>query len=603
MRRRLCIAWLALAAGACAPSPPPLGRAQSAVIAGNADTHDNGILVWEAHVPGDDYEELCTAEVISPHVVLTAAHCTKDPGSPVEYHVSSDAQLSVSSQRVRLDEVHRPDAFVNSLSAIMANGYDVAVGISRVGFGGVTPLSYNRVPLVRAYNKRQARIVGYGLSDTSDDASAGTRRDGVAQLSIVDEKFVGLKGRKQTVCQGDSGGPALLTIAGRESIVALSSYAAATCDPARGATSTNVAYYADFIDGWVDQLDPPGQAAFAAPGAAARSVPPAMAAATSTVTPSACPTARCARAAAVPSAAQARPAARRGRGCSSPARRSRAGDARAAGRPSEVEEGAGGGEPEVQELDAHAVDHRAHAAQEGDGVVGGDLVQLELARHRLHVAARAVPRRRRLRGAEHQVHAGVAPGGVLADVGEVVLAALAVIERDVAVAGAAMRQQPFEERVDGRDARAGGEEQHVAAARLVDREALAERSRDLDAGTGRGGGDEGVGVRAAALDEEVAGAVGARGVAERVIGVLVVVEAELDDLAGAQVARRARAQLQAQPAQRVGLVPRLGDGDAVERRRLGLGQGHGSSTCHCPWLRTQASCSRSWCGPRTSTAA
>src|SRR6266542_3713366 len=122
MRRRLCIAWLALAAGACAPSPPA-GRVQSAIVAGNVDTGDEGILVWEAHVPGADYEELCTAEVISPHVVLTAAHCTKEPGSPVEYHVSSDLQLSGSSRRIELDEVHRPDAFVDSLSAIMADGY------------------------------------------------------------------------------------------------------------------------------------------------------------------------------------------------------------------------------------------------------------------------------------------------------------------------------------------------------------------------------------------------------------------------------------------------------------------------------------------------
>jgi hypothetical protein len=262
MRRRFCIAWLVLAVGACTPAPSPpasIGRLQRAIIAGVADAHDPAVLVWEAHVPGETFEELCTAEVISPHVVLTAAHCTHDPGSSVDYHVSSDLELTRSSTRIAVDEVHRPDEFVNELAAIMSDGYDVAIGISRAGFT-VPPISYNRVPLVPAYEKRQVRIVGYGLSDTSDDMSAGMRREGTAQLASISDKFVRVKGKRQTVCQGDSGGPALLEIAGKEAIVALSSYAAATCDTARGATSTNVAAYAEFIDRWVDRFDPPGQA-------------------------------------------------------------------------------------------------------------------------------------------------------------------------------------------------------------------------------------------------------------------------------------------------------------------------------------------------------
>jgi hypothetical protein len=254
MLRHFCLVGLALSLTACAPRTATTARVQSAIVAGTVDDHDAAVVVWEAHVAGDPFEELCTAEIISPHVVLTAAHCTKDPGVAVDYHVSGDVELTPRTKRVELDEVHRPAEFVNQLDAITSNGYDVAVGISYAGFS-VPPISYNRAPLPRDYHKRKVRIIGYGISDTSDGLSAGTRREGTAQLADFSDKFVHLTGKKQSVCQGDSGGPALLTIAGHEAIVGLSSFAPLSCEPERGAVSTNVAFYADFIDSWVNQFD------------------------------------------------------------------------------------------------------------------------------------------------------------------------------------------------------------------------------------------------------------------------------------------------------------------------------------------------------------
>src|SRR3954463_12314649 len=123
MRPSLRIAWLALAT-ACAPTAPRTGQARSPIVAGAVDAHDAAVVVWEAHVPGDKLEELCTAEVSAPREVRPTAHCTKDRGTPGDYHVSSDVMPAGSNHRIALDEVHRPDESASDLQSITGNGYD-----------------------------------------------------------------------------------------------------------------------------------------------------------------------------------------------------------------------------------------------------------------------------------------------------------------------------------------------------------------------------------------------------------------------------------------------------------------------------------------------
>ncbi len=64
-----------LALAGCAIEPAP-GRAQARIIGGENDTADNGAVTVLIKKPNYSKPfEWCTGTTVSPHVVVTAAHC------------------------------------------------------------------------------------------------------------------------------------------------------------------------------------------------------------------------------------------------------------------------------------------------------------------------------------------------------------------------------------------------------------------------------------------------------------------------------------------------------------------------------------------------
>jgi MYXO-CTERM domain-containing protein len=243
---------------------PPTGRLEQAIVAGAADSEDPGVVQWVAHAPGKPGAFLCTAEVISPHVVLTAGHCVStqnvDPGS--QYFIIPNAANTLgapASARIQMDEAYAAPGYKGDIDSITNAGLDIAVGIVHTPLT-IPPVSYNRMPLPQSYVKQTVRIVGYGVTSGSDvktGSSVGTRREGVETLAAIENLFLYFSGSANITCEGDSGGPAFLKIAGKESIVGITSTGGNTCNPPDGAQDTNVATYASFIDPYVNQWDPP----------------------------------------------------------------------------------------------------------------------------------------------------------------------------------------------------------------------------------------------------------------------------------------------------------------------------------------------------------
>lgn len=253
---------LGLVVSACSAGPP-VGSVSAAIVAGTADTDDDGVVLWYATAPGSTTASLCTAEVISPHVVLTAAHCVAPDsvGPNVNFFIMPlpDIAQAGNSNFRPVDEVHFDPAFVNDIAAIQSDGHDIAVGVFTQPLG-IAPMSYNHTSFGKSYVGKAVRIVGYGVTvggDPPDTTTAGVRRVGSAKLTAVNSVGITLVGKVNDDCEGDSGGPGLVKVAGKEVIAGLTSYGDKKCTLSDGAVDTNVTTYTDFIDSFVNAVDPP----------------------------------------------------------------------------------------------------------------------------------------------------------------------------------------------------------------------------------------------------------------------------------------------------------------------------------------------------------
>lgn len=252
---------LALAFAACS-GVPPTGEATQPIINPDptTDVADTGVVMVLSQTVGSTSGNLCSGEVISPHIVLTAAHCV-DPavvGSNVKFVVFTGDVLSMTAPRsdfLAVQETHYDTAFNQ---ADPTQGHDIGIVVLKAPTT-IAPIPFNRTALAQSVVGMPARIVGYGITSASDTmgTTAGTRRQAMTKINNVDPTLVGLADGSHTICEGDSGGPAFLSIGGRELIVGVSSFGYSGCPTSAPGVDTRVDQYLSFIDPLVNMFDPP----------------------------------------------------------------------------------------------------------------------------------------------------------------------------------------------------------------------------------------------------------------------------------------------------------------------------------------------------------
>jgi V8-like Glu-specific endopeptidase len=228
VRRASLLGLAALLGGLSAgcAGAPALGEADEAIIGGTLDTGDPAVVMLASYSQDQSTLDTCSASLIAPTVLLTAAHCV-DPATHAGYTfgvftaADSSAYMTIASLIPELAPVASTHAHPD-YDPDPPYTADVAVVILETALD-VTPLPVNRAPVTASLVGTAARIIGYG--ETTYEQFNGAKHDAtttVASVGSDDTIVVGDSVRRS--CVGDSGGPALVKMDGVETIVGIDSY-------------------------------------------------------------------------------------------------------------------------------------------------------------------------------------------------------------------------------------------------------------------------------------------------------------------------------------------------------------------------------------------
>lgn len=237
---------------ACEPAGPSSMQSMAAptskadddkIVGGQVDLDDPNVVGFYAKRPGADKGELCTAEVIAPTVLLTAAHCVapQNVGQDAIYRAYLDPDFK---------DRENPDNWVDVKEVHFLENTDIGVAILARPVS-VEPKPLNRASLTEAMIREPVRMIGYGLANGILQTGAGVKRQATTNVVDINGSLLHVGGAGQALCNGDSGGPTLMKIDGVETIIGVASGGAFGCLGV--GTATRVDPVAAFIEQYLSR--------------------------------------------------------------------------------------------------------------------------------------------------------------------------------------------------------------------------------------------------------------------------------------------------------------------------------------------------------------
>jgi V8-like Glu-specific endopeptidase len=242
--------FAALVITSCSAPSHRTGAAERAIIGGTTDTGDPSVVSLIAQT--GQMQALCTAEVIAPTVLLTAAHCV-DPaetGAGAQFFVIEGTDVQTGVQGPNVSATHFDPMFDTNNPN---NGHDIGIVILASDIG-LQSMPYNLTPMTQQMVGLSVRLVGYGLSNATAMTGAGTKRQVTTVLDDFDSLLLHIGTTGKDSCNGDSGGPALMTLNGVETIVGVTSFGDQNCTG--GGYYTRIDDYGAFISQYVGACTP-----------------------------------------------------------------------------------------------------------------------------------------------------------------------------------------------------------------------------------------------------------------------------------------------------------------------------------------------------------
>ncbi len=202
---------------------------------------------------------LCTATLVDPEVLLTAAHCIDGAGPNDLFYVGSNINNASWNDLYEIEDAFdHPQYNPNS-----NNPHDVAVLLLRDPITDIDPIPVNTAPFTNQWIGDWFHYVGYGSNTTYSGSGAGQKRE--ADIQVYDYytyEYIHYSNNTNT-CAGDSGGPGLVDLGGQWYVAGVNSSVFATQhgeDPCHGGgfemrVDAELSFLDDYFDPYQGQTD------------------------------------------------------------------------------------------------------------------------------------------------------------------------------------------------------------------------------------------------------------------------------------------------------------------------------------------------------------